>query len=230
MQENNIENLKKSGLSESVADAQTENSNPSGQPSDVKENRNDASRIPDPKQIEAEIKRVRHKRRFRQLIRSTAYTIVVVSAVAVLIAVLFMPVYRTYGNSMNPTLTEGEIIVSVKNAEIKTGDVVGVYVGSKLLIKRCIAVENQWVDIDRNGNVFVDGEPLDEPYVSEKALGECNIELPYQVPVNGIFVMGDHRATSVDSRNTSVGCIDREDIGGKIVFRVWPLKAAGKIK
>lgn len=178
-------------------------------------------------QLNAELNRVNHRFRFRTLLRSTIYTLIVVSASAVLVAVLFMPVLRIYGNSMTPTLNEGEIVVSIKGSNIEHGDVVGVYYGSKLLIKRCIALEHQWVDIDKNGSVYVDGELLEEPYLTEKAFGECNLELPYQVPDGCIFVMGDHRETSIDSRNTSVGSIDTENIVGKIVFRVWPFSAFG---
>ena len=178
-------------------------------------------------QLNAELNRVNHRFRFRTLLRSTIYTLIVVSASAVLVAVLFMPVLRIYGNSMTPTLNEGEIVVSIKDSDIEHGDVVGVYYGSKLLIKRCIALEHQWVNIDKEGSVYVDGELLEEPYLTEKAFGECNLELPYQVPDGCIFVMGDHRETSIDSRNTSVGSIDTENIVGKIVFRVWPFSAFG---
>ena len=180
-------------------------------------------------QLDAELKRVDQRVRFRKLLRSTIYTLIVVSAVAVLVAVLFLPVLRIYGNSMTPTLSEGQIVVSIKGAEIETGDIVGVYYGSKVLIKRCIAQEHQWVDIDADGNVYIDGEMIDEPYLTEKAFGECNLDLPYQVPEGCIFVMGDHRETSIDSRNTSVGCIDKENFVGKIVFRVWPLKGFGPL-
>ena len=186
-------------------------------------------KAPTIEQVSQELKRVTYRSKFRKLLQSTVYTLIVVSAAAVLVAVLFMPVLRIYGNSMTPTLNEGEIVVSIKGADIGPGDVVGVYYGSKLLIKRCIALEHQWVNIDEVGNVYVDGELIDEPYITEKALGECNIELPYQVPDTSIFVMGDHRETSVDSRNTSVGCIDTENIVGKIVFRVWPLSGFGLI-
>lgn len=187
-------------------------------------------RTPDVSQLETELKRVNHNTRFRKLLRSTVYTLIVVAAMAVLVAVLFMPVLRIYGSSMTPTLNEGEIVVSIKGANIQRGDVVGVYYGSKLLIKRCIATAGQWVNITNDGDVYVDGELIEEPYLTEKALGECNIELPYQVPANSIFVMGDHRSTSIDSRNTSVGCIDVENIIGKIVFRVWPLGDFGLIR
>lgn len=179
--------------------------------------------------LKAELKRVKYRSRFRKLLRSTIYTLIIVSAMAVLVAVLFMPVLRIYGNSMTPTLNEGEIVISIKGAHVECGDVVGVYYGSKLLIKRCIALEHEWVNIDEDGDVYVDGELIEEPYLIEKAFGECNLELPYQVPDGCIFVMGDHRATSIDSRNTAVGCIDTENIVGKIVFRVWPLGEFGLI-
>lgn len=182
---------------------------------------------PSVEQLNTELNRINHRSRFGKLLRSTIYTLIVVSAVAVLVAVLFLPVLRIYGNSMTPTLNEGEIVISIKGADIDHGDVVGVYFGSKLLIKRCIALEHEWVNIDEDGNVYVDGELVDEPYLTEKAFGECNLELPYQVPDGSIFVMGDHRETSIDSRNTSVGCIDTENVVGKIIFRVWPLSEFG---
>lgn len=178
-------------------------------------------------ELENELNRVTYNSRFRSLLRSTIYTLIVVAASAVLVAVLFMPVLRIYGSSMSPTLEEGDIVISIKGSKIQQGDIVGVYYGSKLLMKRCIAYQQQWVDIDSSGNVYVDGELLDEPYLEEKAFGECNIELPYQVPDNSLFVMGDHRSSSVDSRNTAVGCIDRDNVVGRIVFRVWPLSKFG---
>lgn len=186
--------------------------------------------MPSAEQLDNELKRVNHRVRFRKLLRSTIYTLIVVSAVAVLVAVLLMPVLRIYGNSMSPTLNEGEIVVSIKGIDVRRGSMVGVYYGSKLLIKRCIAMEYEWVDIDEAGNVYINGELLDEPYLTEKAFGECNLELPYQVPEGCIFVMGDHRETSIDSRNTSVGCIEKENVVGEIVFRVWPLKAFGSLR
>lgn len=182
-------------------------------------------------QLETELKRVHYKKRFRALFRSTVEILIVVAACAVLVAVLFMPVLRIYGSSMTPTLNEGEIVVSLKGAKIKPGDIVGVYYGSKLLIKRCVATEHQWVDFDGDGNLYVDGEYVPEEYLPEgyKHLGLTNIALPYQVPDTSIFVMGDHRETSVDSRNTAVGCIDTDNVVGKIVFRVWPLKDFGVV-
>ena len=175
-------------------------------------------------QLESELHREKHKRRYKNVLRSTAYTLVVVAALAVLAAVLWMPVLRIYGSSMTPTLSEGQIVVSVKGSHFEHGDVVGVYYGSKLLVKRCIATAGEWVDIDDDGNVYVNNQLLDEPYLVEKAFGECDLKLPYQVPENAIFVMGDHRSTSIDSRSKSVGSIDMEDVVGRIVLRIWPLK------
>ena len=195
----------------------------------MEENQRKRVEVADLGELEQELHRVQHRSRFSALLRSTIYTLIVVAAAAVLVAVLFMPVLRIYGGSMTPTLTEGEIVVSVKGTDVKRGDIVGVYLGSKLLIKRVIASEHQWVNIDEDGTVYVDGVALDEPYLTEKALGECDIELPYQVPDTSIFVMGDHRSTSVDSRSSSVGCIQVEDIVGKIVFRVWPLGQFGPV-
>ena len=181
-------------------------------------------------QLENELERVDHRARFLRLLRNTIYTLVVVAAIAVLVAVIFLPVLRIYGSSMNPTLNEGEIVVSVKNADIRHGDILGVYYGSKVLVKRCIATEYEWVDIDEEGNVYVDGILQSEPFIEEKAFGQCDLDLPYQVPDGCVFVMGDNRATSIDSRNSSVGCIDIENIVGKIVFRVWPLNHFGFIR
>ena len=131
---------------------------------------------------------------------------------------------------MAPTLDEGDIVISVKGSDFAPGDLVAFYMGNKILVKRCIAGPGQWVDIDADGNVYVDGELLDEPYLTEKALGDCDIELPYQVPDNRYFCMGDHRSTSVDSRSTTVGCVSDEQIVGKIVFRVWPLPGFGALR
>lgn len=186
--------------------------------------------FPTAEQIQAELGRERYRRRRGQILRSTVYTLVVVAAIAVLVAVLVMPVLKIYGSSMNPTLTESDIVISVRGTEFEQGDLVCFYFGNKLLVKRYIAGPGQWVDIDGDGSVYVDGELLEEPYLTEKALGECDIELPFQVPEGRIFVLGDHRSTSVDSRSTTVGCVSDEQIVGKIVFRVWPLPDFGTVK
>ena len=155
---------------------------------------------------------------------------ITVSAVAVLVAVLLLPVLRIYGTSMTPTLDEGNYVVAVKGSDFQTGDIVAFYYNNKILVKRVIAKSGDWVDIDTNGNVYVNNTLLDEPYVTEKAFGDCNITLPYQVPESRVFVMGDHRSVSVDSRNTAIGCVADEQIVGKIIFRVWPLTGFGSVR
>ena len=181
-------------------------------------------------QLTAELEREKYKRRYKRVLRSTVYTLIVVAAAAVLVATIWMPVLQIYGASMAPTLDEGDIVISVKGSDFEPGDLVAFYMGNKILVKRCIAGPGQWVDIDADGNVYVDGKLLDEPYLTEKALGDCDIELPYQVPDNRYFCMGDHRSTSVDSRSTTVGCVSDEQIVGKIVFRVWPLPDFGTLR
>lgn len=174
--------------------------------------------------LERELQRETYRRRFSRVLRSTLYTLIVASACVVLVVVLWMPVLKIYGSSMVPTLHEGEIVVALKSTQIKPGHVVGVYYGSKLLVKRCIATAGQWVSIDESGNVYVNEVMLEEPYVQEKTLGECDIEFPYQVPENTIFVMGDHRQSSIDSRSAAVGCISLDDMAGKIMLCVWPIR------
>lgn len=186
--------------------------------------------IPSMEQIEAERARLRYRRRYQRTLQSTVAALIVVAAIAVLVATTVLPVLQIYGASMSPTLDEGNIVVCVRGASFDSGELVAFYLGNKILVKRCIAGPGQWVNIDQTGNVYVDGKLLDEPYLVEKALGECNISLPYQVPENRYFCMGDHRATSVDSRTTEVGCIAEEQVVGKIVFRVWPLAGFGSVK
>ena len=181
-------------------------------------------------QLEAELKREKHKHRYRTVLKSTISTLIVVAAVAVLAATLWMPVLQISGNSMTPTLKEGQIVVSLKGSNLEQGDLVAFYVGNKLLVKRVIAESGEWFDITEEGVVFVNGKELDEPYLQEKAFGECDIELPYQVPESKYFLMGDHRTSSVDSRSSVIGCIDKEQIVGKIVFCVWPPEDFGVCK
>lgn len=183
--------------------------------------------IPTAEQLETELKRVKYKRRYHSVLRSTVYTLITVAAVAVLVATLWLPVLQIYGNSMTPTLQDGEIIFTVKTSDFESGDIVAFYYNNKILVKRVICGPGDWIDIDKDGTVYINGARLEEPYLAEKALGDCNIELPFQVPDGRIFVMGDHRSVSVDSRNTAVGCVSQEQIVGKILFRIWPLKRMG---
>ena len=186
--------------------------------------------IPATEQLEAELAREKYKHRYHSVLRSTIYTLVIVAAVAVLTATLWLPVLQIYGSSMTPTLQDGEIVFSVKTSKFQPGDVVAFYYNNKILIKRVICGPADWVNIDENGTVYINGKELEEPYLAEKALGDCNIELPYQVPDGKVFVMGDHRSTSVDSRNTAVGCVAQEQIVGKIIFRIWPLDRLGIVE
>ena len=181
-------------------------------------------------QLETELKREKNKINFAIAIRNTVYTLITVAAVAVLIAVLIMPVLQIYGTSMTPTLAEGNIVVSLKGKDFDTGDVIAFYYNNKILVKRVIANSGDWVDISKDGKVYVNNEAINEPYITDQALGECDIKLPYQVPESRVFVMGDHRSVSVDSRNTAIGCVSDEQIVGKIVFRVWPLSGLGRIR
>ncbi len=179
--------------------------------------------IPDLDVIEAELRRVKYKDRYRLALRGTIYTLVVVAAIAILIATLWLPFLRIYGNSMTPTLQDGEILCCVKHGEFKTGDVLAFYYNNKILVKRVIGQPGDWIDIDEAGNVRVNSILLDEPYLVEKALGDGDVSFPYQVPDGKLFVLGDHRATSVDSRYTEVGCVAQEQVVGKIWIRIWPL-------
>ena len=181
-------------------------------------------------QLEAELRRERYKRSFAFTLRNTIYMLITVAAVAVLVAVLLMPVLQIYGTSMAPTLEEGEIVLSVKSSDFKTGDVLGFYYNNNILIKRVIAQPGDWVDITEDRTVYVNNVMLDEPYLIDKAYGETNIKFPYQVPESRIFVLGDHRSVSIDSRNTAVGCVASEQIVGKIVYRVWPFDRIGKVE
>lgn len=188
--------------------------------------------IPETEQLERELKRHRYRHRYRDVLKSTVYTLITVAAVAVLVATLWLPVLQIYGNSMTPTLNDGEILFSVKTSDFEKGDVIAFYYNNKILVKRVIAGPGEWVDIDPDGTVYVGTNELielEEPYITDKAFGDCNIQLPYQVPDGRVFVMGDHRSTSVDSRNTAVGCVAQEQIVGKIVFRIWPLKNIGLV-
>lgn len=193
-----------------------------------KKNRS-ALEIPEIKQLEDELKREKYRRQYRSVLRSTVFTLITVAAMAVLVATLWMPVLRIYGASMSPTLENGNIVISVKENDFQPGDVIAFYYNNKILVKRVVAGPGDWVNIDDAGTVYINDKKLDEPYLEEQALGDCNIELPYQVPESRLFVMGDHRSVSVDSRNTSVGCVAEEQIVGKLVFCIWPFSDFGKL-
>lgn len=180
--------------------------------------------IPKMEEVEQEKERLNNRHRFYKLLRNTTFTLLVVAAASVLIAFLLMPVLRVSGDSMEPTLKDQDVVLLVKTDHFETGELCGFYWQNKLLLKRIIAGPGDMVDIKDDGSVYVNGQELDEPYVTEKSLGDCDMEFPYQVPENKYFVMGDHRSVSIDSRNSVIGCVDKSQMVGKIWIRVWPLK------
>ena len=185
--------------------------------------------LPEIAQLEKELRREISQNNTLNVVKSTIYILIVAAAVAVLIATLWVPVLQIYGSSMTPTLSNGEVVVALKGSDFKFGDIIAFYYNNKILVKRCIAGPGDWVDIDDDGNVSVNGTVIDEPYVEEKSKGECDIKFPYQVPDERYFVLGDHRDVSVDSRSTLVGCVSDEQIVGRIVFVVMPLSEFGSL-
>ena len=185
--------------------------------------------IPSLAEIQKERKRIRREAYFRQSLRSTVSVLVVVAAVAVLIATLFLPILQISGDSMAPTLEHDEIVILLKTKDFSKGDLIGFYYQGKILLKRVIAQPEDVVVIDGDGNVYVNEEYLEEPYVTDRGLGDCDLQFPYKVPGTGYFVMGDRRSNSVDSRNSVIGSITRDDIIGKVFLRVWPLSRIGLV-
>lgn len=190
----------------------------------------DAQNLPSTETIKEAYEKVSYRDRLLKSVVSTTNILIVVAAMTVLIAVLLLPVLRIYGQSMNSTLVSGELVVSVKGATFKTGDIIAFYYNNNILVKRVIANSGDWVDIDLDGNVYVNQQKIEEPYLKEKAFGEPTIDFPYQVPDERVFVLGDNRAVSIDSRHASIGCVTSEQIVGKIVFRVWPLNRLGPVQ
>ena len=181
------------------------------------------------KELRQELRRVKYNNKFAATLFNTIGTLVVVAAAAILVANLWLPILQVTGTSMSPTLQEGQVLMASKGHDFKTGDVIAFYYNNKILVKRVIAMPGDWVNISEDGTVYVNDIAIDEPYLKEKALGDCNIELPYQVPESKIFVMGDNRSVSLDSRNTAIGCISEEQVVGRITFAIWPLSKIGKI-
>ena len=183
--------------------------------------------VPSLTEIQSERKRIRRGTYYRQALRGTVSVLLVVAAVAVLITTLFLPILQISGDSMSPTLEHDEIVVLLKTKKFERGDLIGFYYQGKILLKRVIALPEDEVAIDADGNVYVNGELLEEPYVTDKVLGDCDLEFPYKVPGTSYFVLGDRRSNSVDSRNSVVGAISRDDIIGKVFIRVWPIPKFG---
>ena len=198
--------------------------------SEAKKGTRQRMEVPSVELMEAELGRIRQQGRRRSSARSTMYTLLIVAAFAVILTILILPVLTIQGVSMEETLFDGDVVVALNNHRYKTGDVIGFYYNNEVLIKRVIATETDWVDIDQDGTVYVNNVRLEEPYLTEKAFGECNINLPYQVPEGCCFVLGDHRATSIDSRNRSVGCIPNDKVVGRLLLRIWPLDAFGTVE
>ncbi|MCI2132715.1 MAG: signal peptidase I [Eubacterium sp.] len=181
-------------------------------------------------ELQSEIDRVAYQRKFRDTLRSTIFILITVAAAAVLIATLVLPIFRIVGTSMSPTLEEGSIALALKDKNVHQGDLVAFYYNNRVLVKRVIATSGEWVSIDANGNVFVNDQLLDEPYLKEKSLGSCDLDFPYQVPDGTVFVMGDHRDVSIDSRTKAMGCISGDEMIGKLWIRIWPLKQFGAVR
>ena len=192
--------------------------------------RKPAPAVPSVQLLEEELKREKYRGRYKRLLRGTVSTVLVVIAAVVLISNLLLPILRIYGSSMSPTLVNGNIVTALRGGSYERGDIVAFYYNEQILVKRIIGLPGEMVDIDADGNVSIDGEPLDEPYLTEKSLGECDIELPYQVPEGRYFVMGDNRGVSSDSRSSQVGCIAEERIIGELIFTLWPLSEFGTIE
>lgn len=180
--------------------------------------------LPTIDQIETERKRYRWKKAYFKALRGTVAVLTYMAAVAALIATLVLPVLQIEGTSMEPTLVNGDVVLLTKTTAFGRGDICGFAWNNKILIKRVIGIPGDWIEIDTDGTVYLNGEKLDEPYAEQIAFGECDLEFPFQVPPEQYFVLGDMRESSIDSRNTLVGCVENEQIIGKIFFRVWPLE------
>ena len=189
--------------------------------------KNKQTELPTSQEIQGELKRERNRMRYRKILKSTIYALIIVAAISVLVATLVMPVLQISGTSMEPTLKNGEIVVLVKTKKAERGDLCGFYYSNKILIKRVIGLPGDVIVIDNDGNVYVNGEMLVEPYIAEKMLGDCDLEFPYIVPEQSYFVLGDQRSSSVDSRSNVIGSIAQENVIGRVVMRVWPLSEFG---
>ena len=180
--------------------------------------------LPTKQQVETERKRYRRQKAYNKALSGTIYVLTIVAAVAVLIATLVLPVLQIEGKSMEPTLVNGNIVLLTKTVNFERGELCGFSWNNKLLIKRVIGIPGDWIEIDTDGTVYLNGEMLEEPYAQQLSMGECDLEFPFQVPQEQYFVLGDMRESSIDSRNTLIGCVEKDQIVGKVFFRVWPFK------
>ena len=180
--------------------------------------------LPTKQQVETERKRYRRQKAYNKALGGTIYVLTIVAAVAVLIATLILPVLQIEGKSMEPTLVNGDIVLLTKTVNFERGELCGFSWNNKLLIKRVIGIPGDWIEIDTDGTVYLNGEMLEEPYAEQLAIGECDLDFPYQVPQESYFVLGDMRESSIDSRNTLIGCVEKDQIVGKVFFRIWPFK------
>lgn len=188
-----------------------------------------AGQLPTTAQIRAELDHVRYRSSYSRVLRSTIYTLITVAAIAILVATLWMPVLQIYGTSMEPTLMEGDIVISVKSNTFQPGEIIAFYYNNKILLKRVIGNPGDWIDIQSDGTVLINNVPLEEPYLVDKSIGVCDLDLPYQVPEGRIFVMGDNRSVSLDSRSSAIGCVAEEQIVGRLTSVVWPIAQMGPI-
>ena len=184
----------------------------------------DIDSLPTKKQVETERKRYRRQKAYNKALGGTIYVLTIVAAVAVLIATLILPVLQIEGKSMEPTLVNGDIVLLTKTTNFDRGELCGFSWNNKLLIKRVIGIPGDWIEIDTDGTVYLNGEKLDEPYAEQLSVGECDLEFPFQVPQEKYFVLGDMRESSIDSRNTLIGCVEKDQIVGKVFFRIWPFE------
>lgn len=180
--------------------------------------------IPTKEELEKELSREKYKLKYKKIIKSTICTLIIVVAISSLLSTLLFPVLEIYGSSMSPTLSEGNIVLCIKKTNFKQGDIIAFYYNNKILIKRVIGVPSDWINIDEDGNVYVNNILIEEPYLKDKSYGETNIEYPYQVPEDTYFVLGDSRKSSIDSRNTIIGTVPKENIIGQVIFKLWPIK------
>lgn len=191
---------------------------------------NEERALPHLHQLEEELRRENYKKRYRSTLRGNLFFLVVVAAAALLITNLWLPFYKISGSSMAPTLQEGDVLIAHRTSRFQAGDIVAFYYHSSTLVKRVIGCPGDVVDIDSEGVVTVNGTVLEEPYVSRLSLGDCDLTFPYEVPEGQLFVLGDERVTSVDSRNGAMGCINKEEVIGTLSLRVWPLGRTGYVE